>query len=45
MNDTDLLNKIAFDAVAEKVIEDKTKEGIFYFKSLSNVNGKRSSRS
>jgi hypothetical protein len=27
MNDTELLNRIAFDAVAEKVIEDKTKEG------------------
>lgn len=30
MNDNDLLNKIAFDAVAEKVIEDKTKEGIIF---------------
>ena len=29
MNDTEILNKIAFDAVAEKVIEDKTKESKF----------------
>lgn len=29
MTDTELLNRIAFDAVAEKVIEDKTKEGKF----------------
>lgn len=26
MNDSEIINKIAFDAVAEKVIEDKTKE-------------------
>jgi hypothetical protein len=38
-NDNELLNKIAFDAVAEKVIEDKTKESKF---NLFNISyGKR----
>jgi hypothetical protein len=38
-NDNDLLNKIAFDAIAEKVIEDKTKEGKTNFNIKSIENG------